>query len=152
MNFQTYTSGGKTFTAAEQAAAWDAFIAQDSYLSKHRGEYAQRGAVFLPMVFRTDVTIAQDLFRNIGGKRNLLQFRVDILNFANLLNTDWGVSQRLVTATPLLVPSGAPADASGKAQYRLRTVNDELISKSLEYAAGIGDVYRVQFSIKFLFN
>jgi len=46
MNFQAFTSGTRTFTAAEQAAAWDAYIAQDAYLSQHRGEYAKRGACF----------------------------------------------------------------------------------------------------------
>ncbi len=38
MNFAQFTSSGRTFTAAEQAAAWDAYIAQDKYLSKHRGD------------------------------------------------------------------------------------------------------------------
>ena len=52
MNFQTFTAGGITFTADQQAAAFEAYIAQDKYLSAHRGEYAQRGAVFLPLVHR----------------------------------------------------------------------------------------------------
>ena len=56
MNFQTFTQGARTYTAAEQAAAWDAYIEQDDYLREHRGEYAQRGAVFLPLVNRLDFT------------------------------------------------------------------------------------------------
>src|SRR5690606_21373924 len=55
MPFQQYTTGGVTFTPAQQAAAWDAYIEQDKYLSAHRGEYAERGAVFLPMVWRADL-------------------------------------------------------------------------------------------------
>ena len=43
MNFSPFTAGTRTFTAAEQAAAWEAYIAQDTYLSKHRGQYAERG-------------------------------------------------------------------------------------------------------------
>jgi len=47
MNFQQYTNTvagvTKTFTPAEQAAAWDAYISQDAYLSEHRGEYVVRG-------------------------------------------------------------------------------------------------------------
>ena len=42
MNFQTLHVGRpRTFTPAEQAAAWDAYISQDAYLSEHRGEYAE---------------------------------------------------------------------------------------------------------------
>jgi hypothetical protein len=163
MNFQTFSQGGRTFTAAEQAAAWDAYIAQDGYLSKHRGGYAERGGVLLPMVFRLDFSIAQDLFRDLGSKRHGLQFRVDFLNFSNLLNSDWGVGQRLVGSTttppiisqPLIVPSstqGGPADAQGRAQYRLRVINNELISRSLESTAFEQDVYRIQFSFRYTFN
>ena len=96
MNFQAYTASGRTFTAAEQASAWNTYIAQDAYLSQHRGEYAKRNAVFLPMVFRTDLSISQDIFKNLWGSRHSLQFRVDIPNFGNLLNSNWGVGQRLV--------------------------------------------------------
>ena len=70
MNFATFTQGGVTFTAEQQAQAFEAYIQQDSYLKDHRGQYAERGAVFLPMVRRIDLSITQDVFRNIRGKRN----------------------------------------------------------------------------------
>jgi len=149
MNFQTFSSGGRTFTAADQAAAWDAFIAQDSYLSERRGEYAARGAVFLPMTQRIDLSVAQDIFKDIRGRRNAFQFRVDILNFANLLNSDWGVGQRLVDSQPLI---SRGADAQGRALYRLREIGGELMNKSLEPTAGLGDVWRIQFSVRYTFN
>ncbi len=155
MNFQPFTQGTRTFSAAEQAAAWNAYIEQDSYLRSHRGQYAEREAVFLPMVFRTDLSVSQELFRDIGGRRNELQFRVDILNVLNLLNSDWGVGQRLVNAQPLIVPTsaqGGTADAQGRAQYRLRVVNNELMTKSLEQTSLINDVYRIQFSLRYTFN
>jgi len=46
-----------------------------------------------------DLSITQDVFRNIGGGRNAGQFRIDFINFGNLLNSNWGVSQRLVVPT-----------------------------------------------------
>jgi hypothetical protein len=155
MNFQPFTQGGHLYTAAEQAQAWNAYIDQDSYLSKHRGKYAQRNGVYLPLVFRADLSIAQDLFKAIGGKRNGLQFRVDFLNFSNLLNHNWGVGQRLVNPQPLIVPSsiqGGPADAQGRAQYRLRVVNNQLMTTSLQPTTLIDDVYRIQFSFRYTFN
>lgn len=149
MNFQPFTSGGRTFTAAEQAAAWDAYIAQDSYLSRRRGRYAERNGVLLPMVWRLDVSIAQDVFRDLGGRRHALQLRADILNFTNLLNNDWGVGQRLVNAQPL---TNAAVDAQGRATYRLRVVNNQMMTRSLESSSSIFDVYRIQLAVKYSFN
>jgi hypothetical protein len=152
MNFQAIT-GSVPFTAAQQAEAWETYIQRDKYLSQHRGEYAVRNAVFLPMVFRADLSVTQDLFRNLGG-RHTLQARADIVNIGNMINKNWGLSQRLVNSQPLLVPSssqGGPADSQGRAQYRLRVVNNQLLTTPLEYSAGAGDVWRVQFTIRYSF-
>ena len=74
------------------------------------------------MVCRLDFSVAQDLFKNLGGGRHSLQFRADFLNFCNLLNHDWGVGQRLVErgSQPLTNPA---VDAQGRRRYRLRVVN-----------------------------
>ncbi len=151
MNFKEYTSGGKTFTVEQQADAWEAFIQQDDYLSKHRGEYAKRNAIQLPMVFRADFSITQDLFTELFEKRNSLQVRLDFLNVTNLLDKDWGVGQRLVTTSPLII-SGSAADASGKAVYQLRNVGGNLISKSYEQTNGFADVFQIMLSLRYNFN
>ncbi len=154
MNFQTFTAGGRTYTAAAQAAAWDAYISQDSYLSKRRGQYAERGGVLLPLVHRMDLSIAQDIFTNIRGRRHSLQVRADVLNFGNLLNSNWGVGQRLVNRQPLIVPTaaqGGPADAQGRMQYRLRTISNELMTNSLENTTFLSDVYRFQVMLRYQF-
>jgi hypothetical protein len=150
MNFETYTDTGRTYTAAEQTAAWEAFINQDEYLSQRRGQYAERGAVFLPIVHNLDFSVAQDLFANIGGRRNSFQFRADFLNFANLINSDWGVGQRMVMTQPL---TARGADSQGRALYRLRAPQrgGDLIASSFEPTAGISDVWRVQFSLRYTF-
>jgi hypothetical protein len=153
MNFQTYSQGGRTYTAAEQAAAWDAYIAQDPYLKDRRGKYAERAGVLLPVVRRLDFSIAQDLFTNIRGRRHSLSIRADFINFGNLLNSDWGVSKRLVSNQPLLITAGQQADAQGRAQYRLRTApgTTELMSQSFEASALLTDVYRFQLMLRYLF-
>jgi hypothetical protein len=149
MNFQPFTTGGVTFTAAQQAAAWDALIEQDPYLSKRRGQYAERGAVFLPFVHRLDLSVTQDVFTNIGGDRHRFQFRIDMVNFGNLLNKNWGVAQRLVNNAPLTNPG---VDAQGQATYRLRAINNQLMTRTLEQTADLNDVYRVMFSLKYFFG
>ncbi len=85
------------------------------------------------MFNRMDLSITQDVFKNIGGKRNAGQFRFDITNFGNLLNHDWGVSQRTVASTTaangaqiLTTPSaadrcaGPPALSNGRRQQPAR--------------------------------
>ncbi len=147
MNFSTFTSGGKTFTAADQAAAFDAYIKQDSYLSEHRGQYAQRGAVFLPRYTRADLSFTQDVFAKVKGQRHGGQFRIDILNFTNMLNHNWGVSQR-VTQTQLLTSPGV--DAAGRPTYRLALFNGDLVRQSFQRNAGFSDVYSFMLSFRLL--
>lgn len=153
MNFEQYsvTISGvtTTFSPQQQADAWEAYIQQDPYLSKHRGEYAERGGISLPMVYRADLSITQDLFSNIAGKRNGLQFRVDFLNFGNLLNKNWGVGQRFVSTQPLI---SRPTPTSGQALYRLRAIGNQLISKTYEPTNFRTDVFQIQFSLRYNFN
>ncbi len=149
MNFQQFTASGTTFTAAQQASAWDAFINQDPYLSKNRGKYAERGAAFLPFTTSIDFSIAQDIFVKLGGTRNNFQVRADILNFANFLNSDWGVGEAFNSLQPLI---SAGADAQGRAQYRLRNFGTNLISDPFRRTAGTGDVYRIQIGLRYTFN
>jgi hypothetical protein len=156
MNFTQFTTGAgatlKTFTVQQQKDAYEAFIRQDPYLSKHRGEYAERGAVFLPMVKRADLSITQDVFRSAFGKRNGVQLRLDILNVGNLLDKNWGQAQRLVASNGQLLTNPG-VDASGALSYRLRVINNELIGPhTFERTAGLTDVYRMQLGARINFK
>ena len=154
MNFQAYTTtvngAPVSFTVAQQQAAWEAYIQQDSYLSAHRGEYAQRNALFLPVQFHTDMGVTQELFAAGAGKRNTLSLRLDILNLDNLINHNWGAGQRLVQSQPL-VPQGA--DASGALLYRLRNVGTDLLPPATyQNTIGIADVWRMQVGLRYTFK
>jgi outer membrane receptor protein involved in Fe transport len=149
MNFSPFPVGTRTFTAAEQAAAFEAYIQQDKYLRERRGEYAKRGELFLPLFNRMDVSIFQDLFANLGQARHSAQVRFDILNFGNLLNHDWGVGQRLIQNQILNTPT---VDAQGRSAYRLALFNNELIKQSFQTTASENDVYRFMISLRYTFN
>jgi hypothetical protein len=150
MNFQQFPApNGRVFTAAEQAQAFDAYINQDEYLRKHRGEYAGRNAVFLPLVKRIDLSVMQDVFRSVAGRRHSGQIRFDVTNFGNLLNHHWGVGQRLIRNQIL---TNAGADAQGRATYRMVLVNNELLTHSLETTTFLTDVYQFMISFRYSFN
>jgi hypothetical protein len=149
MNFSTFTAGGRTFTAAEQAAAFETYIQQDKYLRERRGQYAERGAVFLPIFSRMDLSVMQDLFATVGGRRHSGQIRFDVNNFGNLLNSDWGAGDRLIRNQILTNPG---VDAQGRATYRLAVVNNELLTRSFETTAGSSDVWSMMLSFRYTFN
>ena len=140
----------RTFTAADQVTAFLSFINQDRYLSKRRGKYAERGAIFLPTVFRSDLSVTQDLFGRAAGQQNKVQFRVDIFNFGNLLNKNWGGSQRLVTSNPLVVTSTGAV--GGTPTYRLANVGTQLISNTFQRTSSTADVWSMQFGFRYIFN
>jgi len=150
MNFRTFTvTNGPTFTADQQAEAFEAYIAQDKYLSAHRGEYAQRGAVFLPLLQKMDLSLTQDVFKDIKGRKNAGQFRIDIQNFGNLLNSDWGVGQRVIRNNILTTPG---ADAAGRLQYQMQVLNNQLVRTTYESTLGNLDVYQFMLSFRYSFN
>jgi hypothetical protein len=148
MNFKPLTVSGRTFTAADQATAFEQLIQADSYLSAHRGQYAERGALFLPVVNTVDLNLTQNVFHSIAG-----QIRLDITNFGNLLNHNWGVGQRLVNGQILTSPT---ADAQGRLTYNLQTASGNLITSPLQtsaiLAAARSDVYVMMLSFRYTFQ
>ena len=150
MNFVPEVVGTTTYTRQQQQAAWEAYIEQDKYLSSHRGQVAERNGVFLPMVWRADVSASQSIGGRMFGAANALQIRLDILNFTNLLNKNWGVSQSFVTTRPLIA-SGV--DASGASQYKLATVGTALLPPaSFTKVVSTNDVWRMQLGVRYMLN
>ncbi|MBI2188213.1 MAG: TonB-dependent receptor [Acidobacteria bacterium] len=156
MNFVTFTQGGRTFTAEEQAAAFERFIEQDPYLRNRRGQYAERYGAVMPMLRRADLSIVQDVFRDVRGKRNALQVRLDITNVGNLLNDKWGVGRQVVasvnTNNQVQVLTSPGVDAQGRPTYRLAVVNNELLARSFQSSAFTSDVYQLMLSLRYSFN
>lgn len=149
MNFEQYTASGVTFTVADQQEAFERFIQADNYLSKNRGQYAQRFAAFLPFVTKVDVSLKQELFFNTGSRQHRFQFSANVLNFGNLLNKNWG-GGKAFTANQILVPAGV--DANGASRYRLRNNGPNLISSPYLNTTGTNDVWRLQLGVKYIFN
>jgi len=140
-------------STAQQAAAWDAYIAQDPHLRTRRGDYALRGGLILPNVTRMDLSVSQDLSRLVAGKKNSLQVRLDILNFTNMINSDWGLSQETVNAQPLIpVTPVTTGPFANQPRYTMRVVNGQLMNTTWQKNAGTNDVWRMQLGLRYTFN
>jgi len=142
------------FTAQQQRDAFDAFINNDDYLSTRRGQYAERNAALMPWLNRFDVRILQDIFTNIGAKRNTLQLSADIMNAGNLINSNWGVIQTLNNAQSLLNVESVSAD--GVPAFSMRTVSEGgqtvLPTGAFRDVTTTAATWYMQLGIRYIFN
>ena len=90
MSIQNNTVGSTTYTRDQQIAALNTYIDGDVYLSKRRGQFAERNGSRLPFTNIIDLKIAQDFNVKVAGHRYQFQVTYDVFNFGNMLNRDWG--------------------------------------------------------------
>ena len=158
LTFATLTTGGKTFTAQQQQEAFNNLIANDEYLLSRKGQFAERNGGYFPWLTRVDLSVVQEFFIKVGGKRNTIQLRADILNFGNMLNNAWGVgysttSGSFGSASPLTVASVA---TDGVATYRMATRvvdgSTVLLDKTFVKTISVGNAWRAQLGLRYIFN
>ncbi|WP_113662267.1 TonB-dependent receptor [Pedobacter nanyangensis] len=132
-------------------AQWDklnSYINQDEYLRTRRGQYAERNGAEYPWANRFDVRIMQEI-RTIFGKENgnRFQLSMDIINFGNLLNKNWGITKIPSLNTPL-VYQGRDA-ATNKPKY---TVNTNLSNSTFRNNTNFASRYQIQIGARYAFN
>lgn len=137
-------------TAAQQSTAWEAFIAQDSYLSSHRGQYALRNATWYPMRHQLDLSVSQQFRMKFLKADHKLSIRIDMLNFGNFLNKNWGggVTPANNNFQPLVYVS---TDAQGRPNFRLNSFSGALINSTFTRRNSFSDVYSYQISARYSF-
>jgi hypothetical protein len=150
MAFEPFIFQGTLYTQEEQRAIFEMFIQQDNYLSDRRGQYAERHGVQLPFVGRLDLSFMQEFFIHTRGKRNTLQFRVDVFNFSNLLNNRWGVGRTFINDTPISIVSIDPDTM--QPTYRLNPSRGALPANTFQYTANVIDVWQLQLGLRYIFN
>jgi hypothetical protein len=133
-----------TFSGAGQGAAFDAFIAQDDYLSGRRGQYAERYGALAPWRGRWDLKFLQDLNIKVSeDKTNTIQFSIDILNVGNLISSDWGLIQQPNSIQPI----GVTVDGSGNPTY---TFNPDQ-TETFGYDSSLASRWQMQFGLRYSF-
>ncbi|MFN5022668.1 MAG: carboxypeptidase regulatory-like domain-containing protein [Chitinophagaceae bacterium] len=153
IKFAPLTVGSTTYSEANQQGALEKYIQQDKYLNANRGKYAERNASTIPMLHRFDVSVVQEFYVKVKGKRNTLQLRADILNFGNMINDDWGVSQRVTNPQILAFSS---VNSAGEPLYRLATQtengNTSLIKTTYQKNSSVFDIWQAQLGLRYIFG
>jgi hypothetical protein len=133
------------FSGGQQMANdFENFIQQDKYLSDNRGSYFDRYGALAPWRGRWDVKILQDFkFTVSGDKTNTLQLSIDVLNFGNLLNSDWGVIEQPKNLSPISV------DTSGATPEF--TFNGGSEATSFGFDSSLASRWQAQVGLRYIF-
>ncbi|MBX2828813.1 MAG: carboxypeptidase regulatory-like domain-containing protein [Flavobacteriaceae bacterium] len=133
------------FSGPGQAAAFNAYIEQDDYLSERRGEYTERYGALAPWRGRWDLKVLQDYNINVGdGKTNTIQFSIDLLNVGNFINSDWGLIQQPNNVQPV----GVTVDP--ETSVPTYTFDPNLVD-TFGYDSSLLSRWQMQFGLRYIF-
>jgi hypothetical protein len=90
MEFIPNNVNGTIYTAEQQKDLFNLYIEKDKYLSKHRGQFAERNGARLPFTHTIDIRVQQDFRIKKKGKEIRFSITYDVFNFTNMLNKKWG--------------------------------------------------------------
>ena len=126
-------------------AAFDNYIAQDDYLSGRRGQYAERYGAQAPWRGRWDVKFLQDYKIKISeNKTNTIQFSVDVLNFGNLIRSEWGLVQQPNNTSPI----GVNVDLATLVPTYSFNPNQ---TETFGYDSSLASRWQMQFGLRYIF-
>ncbi|OUJ73140.1 TonB-dependent receptor [Hymenobacter crusticola] len=147
------TAAPNNYTARQQSDMFFRYIEQDPYLNSRRGQYAERNGAKYPWRNQFDLKFAQDVFVT-AGKRNTLQFTLDIFNVGNLLNKNWGIFQT-VNNNSILVPTNQANLVPGgtvRPTFRLATDRNQPITSTFRNTVSTSSTYYMQMGLRYTFN
>ena len=129
------------FVNASGRDAFNNFIKQDNYLKERRGNYVDRYGALAPWRGRWDVKILQDIS---VLKSNTIQLSLDILNFGNLLNSNWGLVQQPRNLQPVAVT------VDSNTLEPTYSFNDNL-TETFGYDSSLLSRWQMQFGVRYSF-
>jgi len=118
------------------------FIANDEYLSKHRGEVAGRMGAREPWYGQIDLRLAQEIPVFLGHK---IELTLDILNFMNMLDEDAGYIKMVNNQRAFLLNFASLDPVTGKPRFTYGKLTDPA------YASDLSSRWQMQLGVRYTF-
>jgi len=145
--------GDIKFVSQADEDAFFAFINQDSYLKKHKGQYAEAYAARAPWVNKFDFRLLQNFYVKAGKATNTLQLSVDILNVGNLLNSNWGVYKNMAVSNNGRILKYEGKDANNVPTFSMWKNSDGAYpTKTYDTYLDYGQCWNLQVGLRYIFN
>jgi hypothetical protein len=136
------------YSIAAQQQAYDQFVANTAYLTRHKGQYAERSSAYTPWYHRLDMRFLQDFIVTTGSVKHTLQFSLDIINLPNLINKDWGIKQLTTLTNPLTLKA---IDATGKPSFTWAEFNKQLVTTPFQQNVSTLSTWGMQLGLRYIF-
>jgi hypothetical protein len=151
IQFVTNGTGASALSPAVQADSLENFIATHDCLNSQRGTIMKRNSCRTPWTKSMNLSARQSL-RTLGMQNFI--FQVDVFNFLNLLNKNWGAQDIGSTNSPFLLTrrsyvqptAGQPLKVASGAQPVFNYSNfNQFSTKNFQ------SNYALQFQLKYTF-
>jgi hypothetical protein len=129
------------------------YVHNDSYLSKHQGEYAEAYSVYSPWVHRIDFGYKHDFKLNVGKTKHMLQLTFDMKNVLNFFDSSWGVAKYLnpEIGSEARILKYEGVDAQGFATFSTpSSISGKTETWTTNYS--LGQCWYASVGIKYYFN
>jgi len=123
-------------------------------LRAHKGQYAERNGAQAPWRNQVDIKLIQDLFINVGKTKNTIQLTLDIFNFGNMIDPNWG-KVKTVNASSVLVPTNPTLLVPGGTvmpTFRLATDRNNPVIDTFRDNVSTASTYYMQMGLRYIFN
>jgi hypothetical protein len=96
--------------------------------------------------------LLQDIKINVKGSTNRIQISADVINFANLLNSSWGLNKsRISNANSPLTIVGKDA-TTGMLKVSTRKFGTEYIKTAFQDPTDVSGTWALQLGLRYIFN
>jgi len=138
-----------TLSAAQQWTDLDAFISADDYLDSRRGQFAERNGSRTPFEHNFDLKLAINVGAKISETTNKIQISLDVLNFGNFVNQNWGAKYFVNNDQFNLIDFEGIDDSSGQ---NVATYTFDAPSGDIWNIADFSSRWRMLLGIRYIFE
>jgi Carboxypeptidase regulatory-like domain/TonB-dependent Receptor Plug Domain len=152
MLFLSNTVNGVVFDQAQQRALLESYIQGSKFLSKSRGNFAERNGDRLPWQSILDLKVLQDFNVKLGGKSYTLQLSYDVYNFTNMISRKWGQTYFLTNDNYSLIQFAGFVSATDlRPQFRFNPQTGKPWNLSTSNAPGLSARWLSQLGVRIIF-
>lgn len=146
IRFQAASFGGVSYTPEQQAQAFEDYIESSACLREHRGRILERNTCRNKWTNFLNVSLRQSV-PTLRGQA--LSFQVDVFNFLNLLNEDWGLVETTSSLSTLnLLTHRAQSSADRSVAVPIVDFNPQF---EQFFSNSLSSNYQIQLSARYEF-